>query len=72
LPGSSRGTVTVLCYFRILRALTLARDRRYLSAGQGGRVGQGRGPVGALGGLLDALGHRHHQVIVVPRLLGRG
>lgn len=30
------------------------------------------GPVAALGGLLDVLGHCHYRVRVVPHLLGRG
>jgi anti-anti-sigma regulatory factor/anti-sigma regulatory factor (Ser/Thr protein kinase) len=38
--------------------------QEHLPAGQGSRDGEGRGPVGALGRLLDVLGHRHHQVIV--------
>ena len=50
----------------------LAALEEHLPAGQRRRLGQGRGRVGALGGLLDALGHRHHQVINVPRLLQRG
>jgi anti-anti-sigma regulatory factor/anti-sigma regulatory factor (Ser/Thr protein kinase) len=50
----------------------LAALQEHVLAGQGRRVGEGRGQVDALGGLLDAQGHRHHQVIVVPRLLRRG
>jgi anti-anti-sigma regulatory factor/anti-sigma regulatory factor (Ser/Thr protein kinase) len=40
----------------------------YLPTGQGGRVGQGRGPIGALGRLLDSFCHRHHQPLSVPHL----
>ena len=35
-------------------------------------AGPGPGPVAALGGLLDVLGHCHYRVPVVPHLLGRG
>jgi hypothetical protein len=35
-------------------------------------AGPGPGPIAALGGLLDVLGHRHYRVPVVPHLLGRG
>ena len=44
----------------------VAALQEHLPAGQGRRVGQGRGPVAVLGRLLDVLGHRHHQVMVVP------
>ena len=44
----------------------LAALQEHLPAAQGRRAGQGRGPVDALGRLLDVLGHRHHQVMVVP------
>jgi hypothetical protein len=45
----------------------VATLQEHLPAGQGRRDGQGRGPVGALGDLLDVLGHRHHQVMGVRR-----
>jgi hypothetical protein len=44
----------------------LAALQEHLRAGLGHRTGQGRGPVAVLGRLLDVLGHRHHQVMVVP------
>lgn len=50
----------------------LAALQEHLPAGQVRRAGPGRGPVAALGGLLDVLGHRHHQVSAVPHLLRRG
>jgi hypothetical protein len=46
----------------------VAALQEHLPAGQGRRDGQGRGPVGALGGPLEVLGHRHHQVMVVRHL----
>jgi hypothetical protein len=39
----------------------LVAPQPHLLAGQGHRVGQGRGPVDGLGTLPDLLGHRHHQ-----------
>jgi hypothetical protein len=39
--------------------------QEHLLAGQGRGVGQSRCPVAALGRLLDVLGHRRRQVIVV-------
>ena len=53
------------------RFLVAALEEHVL-AGQGCGVGERRRRVAALGGLLDAPGHPHHQVIVVPRLLGGG
>ena len=46
----------------------VAALQEHVLAGQGGRVVQGRGPVAALGRPLDALGHRHHQAMVVLHL----
>jgi hypothetical protein len=41
--------------------LLVAALQEHLAAGQGRRDGQGGGPVGPLGRLLEVLGHRHHH-----------
>jgi anti-anti-sigma regulatory factor/anti-sigma regulatory factor (Ser/Thr protein kinase) len=49
----------------------LAALQDHLPAGQGRRVGEGRRRVRARpGGLVNTLGHCHHQVNVIPHLLG--